>query len=148
MNEYVNASKLIKSINNYQEGAKAALNPTDGDADYYKGKIDACKDIQEFITSLQQEQPGLPDMEGARDYYYHKGLYTGMAQGRADALKILEEFAKSKADPVIVIKQEEQPKMNIPSAGSGAMGTTHEDEKEQEKDYVMHYYGAINRFGL
>ena len=25
---------------------------------------------------------------------------------------------------------------------------TNEDEKEQEKDYVMHYYGAINRFGL
>lgn len=33
------------------------LNPTDGDADYYKGKIDACRDIQEVITSLQQEQP-------------------------------------------------------------------------------------------
>lgn len=54
--KYVDADKLIKSVNNYQEGAKAALNPTDGDADYYKGKIDACKDIQEFITSLQQEQ--------------------------------------------------------------------------------------------
>ena len=55
--KYIDADKLIKSVNNYQEGAKAALNPTDGDADYYKGKIDACKDMQEFITSLQQEQP-------------------------------------------------------------------------------------------
>ena len=25
---------------------------------------------------------------------------------------------------------------------------TKEDEKEQEEDYVMHYYGALNRFGL
>ena len=54
--KYIDADKLIKSVNNYQEGAKAALNPTDGDADYYKGKIDACKDIQEFINSHQQEQ--------------------------------------------------------------------------------------------
>ena len=53
--KYIDADKLIKSVNNYQEGAKAALNPIDGDADYYKGKIDACKDIQEFITSRQQE---------------------------------------------------------------------------------------------
>ena len=54
--KYIDAGKLIKSVNNYQEGAKAALNPTDGDANYYKGKIDACEDIQEFITSLHQEQ--------------------------------------------------------------------------------------------
>ena len=53
--KYIDADKLIKSVNNYQEGAKAALNPIDGDADYYQGKIDACKDIQEFITSRQQE---------------------------------------------------------------------------------------------
>lgn len=25
---------------------------------------------------------------------------------------------------------------------------TDEDEKEQEEDYAMHYYGALNRFGL
>ena len=55
--KYIDADKLKKSIGNYMEGAHAALNPTDGDADYYKGKIDACKDMQEFITSLQQEQP-------------------------------------------------------------------------------------------
>ena len=73
--------------------------------------------------SLQQEQPELPEKDIAK-YYYHKGVYEGLSQGRADALKILDEFAKSKADPVIVIKQEKQPKMNIPSAGSGAMGTT------------------------
>ena len=52
MNEYVNASKLIKSVNNYQ---RAALNPIDGDDDYFHGKIDACKDIKEIIIFLQQE---------------------------------------------------------------------------------------------
>lgn len=55
--KYIDADKLKKSIGNYMEGAHAALNPADGDADYYKGKIDACKDMQEFITSHQQEQP-------------------------------------------------------------------------------------------
>lgn len=60
--KYIDAEKLIKSVNNYREGAKAALNPIDGYADYYKGKIDACENIQEFITSLQQEQPQL-DLE-------------------------------------------------------------------------------------
>ena len=54
---YIDADKLLKSVNNYQELAKAALNPTDGDSDYYKGKIDAYKDMQEFITALLQEQP-------------------------------------------------------------------------------------------
>ena len=60
MSKYIDAEKLKKSIGNYVEGAHAALNPIDGNADYYKGKIDACKDIQEFISSLQQEQP-MPD---------------------------------------------------------------------------------------
>lgn len=55
--KYIDADKLKKSIGNYMEDAHAALNPVDGDADYYKGKIDACKDMQEFITSIQQEQP-------------------------------------------------------------------------------------------
>ena len=54
--KYIDAEKLIKSLNNYQNDAEAALNPIDGDADYFKGKIDACKDIQEVISYLQQEQ--------------------------------------------------------------------------------------------
>lgn len=62
MIKYIDADKLIKSVNNYQEWAKAESNPTYGYADYYKGKIDACKDIQEFITSLRQEQPEM-DLE-------------------------------------------------------------------------------------
>ena len=54
---YIDAEKLIKSVNHYQEGAKAAFNPIEDDADYYKGKIDACEDIHELITSLQQSRP-------------------------------------------------------------------------------------------
>lgn len=57
MAKYIDADKLKKSIGNYAEGAHAALNALDGDADYYKGKIDACKDIQKYIASLQHEQP-------------------------------------------------------------------------------------------
>ena len=82
--KYVDTDKLVKSINNYQEGAKAALNPTDGDADYYKGKIDACKDIQEFIATLQQEQPDV-DLEGEA---------TKFVQSK--------EFIESKESPVLL----------------------------------------------
>lgn len=57
MTHYIDADKLIKSVNNYQEGAKAALNPIDGNADYYKGKIDACEDMKDLINSLQQKEP-------------------------------------------------------------------------------------------
>lgn len=79
MSKYIDADKLIKSVNNYQEGAKAALNPTDGDADYYKGKIDACEDIQEFITSLQQEQDIGEVSDGYHTFnelYYYRMLYN------------------------------------------------------------------------
>lgn len=61
MSKYIDAEKLKKSIGNYVKGAHAALNPIDGDADYYKGKIDACKDMQEVIASLQQEQESIAE---------------------------------------------------------------------------------------
>lgn len=66
--------------------------------------------VVEIINSLQQEQPKLPKKEIA-EYYYHKGVYEGLSQGRADAQKILEEYMKRQANPVIVIKQQEQPKL-------------------------------------
>ena len=65
--KYIDADKLIKSVNNYKEGAKAALNPIDGDADYYKGKIDACKDIQEFITGLQKLPSPQPNWKPSKE---------------------------------------------------------------------------------
>ena len=78
--KYIDAEKLIKSVNNYQEGAKAALNPIDGDADYYKGKIDACKDMQEFITSLQQKQTDMGEVSDGyhtfNELYYYRMLYN------------------------------------------------------------------------
>lgn len=55
--KYIDAEKLNKSVNRYRDNAKSAFNPIEDDADYYKGKIDACKDIQMYIASLQQEQP-------------------------------------------------------------------------------------------
>lgn len=56
---YIDAEKLIKFVNRYHEDAKAAFNPIEDDADYYKGKIDACEDMQEVIASLKQEEPGV-----------------------------------------------------------------------------------------
>ena len=83
--EYIPTDKLKKSIGNYMEGAHAALNPIDGDADYYKGKIDACKDIQEFITALQQEQPKVDLEKEATKFVQSK------------------EFIESKESPVLLI---------------------------------------------
>ena len=75
MSKYIDAEKLKKSIGDYAEGAQAALNPIDGDADYYKGKIDACKDIQEFIASLHQEQPEV-DLDLDREIIKYKVPFT------------------------------------------------------------------------
>ena len=79
MSKYIDAEKLKKSIGNYVEGARAALNPIDGDADYYKGKIDACKDIQEFITLLFLEQDMGDVSDGYHTFnelYYYRMLYN------------------------------------------------------------------------
>lgn len=65
-----------------------------------------------LIDSLPQERPEIPKIERA-DYYYHEGVCKGFSQGSAEALKILEEFMKRKADPVIVIKQQEQPEVDL-----------------------------------
>lgn len=105
--KYIDAEKLIKSVKNYQEGVKAAFNPIDGDADYYKGKIDACEDIKDIIASLQQEQPQVeldnhtimeeirkcgcnPNEFDVARHFYELGQRTKYQQDRA-------EFAKLKA---------------------------------------------------
>lgn len=72
MNKYINAGKLIKSVNRYRDNAKAAFNPIEDDADYYKGKIAACEDIQKSIISFQQEQP--EDSKGK--FVFPKFLYA------------------------------------------------------------------------
>lgn len=43
------------SIKNYMQGAIDTKNPIDGDADYYQGKIDACRDILELLKEQPQE---------------------------------------------------------------------------------------------
>ena len=49
--KYIDFEKLIESVKYYREGAKSAFNPIEDDADYYNGKIDACKDIQDLTKS-------------------------------------------------------------------------------------------------
>lgn len=89
--KYIDADKLKKSIDNYMEGAHAALNPIDGEADYYFGKIDACRDIQEFIASIQQEQEEV-DLEMEIDEYYHENL--GFIISPIDTRTIVEHIAR------------------------------------------------------
>lgn len=78
--KYIPVEKLKKSIGNYEKGAHAALNPIDGNADYYKGKIDACKDIQDLIDSLQQKQIDMGEVSDGyhtfNELYYYRMLYN------------------------------------------------------------------------
>lgn len=87
--KYIDADKLIANLER-QNVDKKIIEP-----------------LINIINSLPQEHPELPNKEIA-EYYYHKGLYEGLSQGFADSLKILDRFAQIKADPVIVIKQQEQ----------------------------------------
>lgn len=96
--KYIDAEKLIKSVNNYQEGAKAALNPIDGNADYYKGKIDACEDMRWFIASHQQEQPDFP----TTDEQVKEFLATH------PKIKVPEKYK----NPDWLFKKQEQPEEN------------------------------------
>ncbi len=106
MAHYIDADRLKEAVEK-----KYNSNDTVGDR-WDLGYDTACEQILEIIDSLQQEQPELPNIERA-EYYYRKGVYEGLSQGRADALKILEEYMKRKADPVIVIKQQEQPEVDL-----------------------------------
>lgn len=57
MTKYINAERLIESINSYQYGVKSTYDLFGIYPNYFKGKIDACVDIKEsIIDSLQQEQ--------------------------------------------------------------------------------------------
>ena len=82
--KYIDADKLTKSINNYRQDAKGALNPIDGYADYYKGKIGACKDIQDFIDSLRQEQQEVDLEKEVNNYLKIRHLHIKDG-GRVDA---------------------------------------------------------------
>ena len=62
------------SIKNYMQGAIDTKNPIDGDADYYQGKIDACRDILELL----KEQPQELD-EAAEEYAYNEYPSQGVA---------------------------------------------------------------------
>ena len=107
MSKYIDADKLIHDL---EERIYAYSEGYAGGDNYRKDAIETLlKDVR-YQCSLQQEQPELPKIA---DYYYHKGLYEGLSQGRADALKILEESMKRKADPVIVIKQQEQQEVDL-----------------------------------
>lgn len=101
--KYIDAEKLKAEI-------ERRINDLTSGSDY-SARCEL-REILTFIDSLQQEQPEPPQIEIA-DYYYHKGVYEGLSRGRADALKILDEFMKVNANPVIVIKQQEQQEVDF-----------------------------------
>lgn len=104
--KYIDADKLKAEIRRRIDWLNTAT------GDFAEGRRAEMHSLYDFIDSHQQEQPEPPKIEIA-EYYYHKGIYEGLSQGRADALKILEEFMKRKAEPVIVIKQQEQQEMDL-----------------------------------
>ena len=64
-----------------------------------------------LIDSLQQEQPELPPV-GYAETYYQKGLHDGIVKGQMEILKWIEESEKRKAEPFLVIKEQEHPKVD------------------------------------
>ena len=76
------------------------------------GWVDACEKYGKwkFVKVEQQEQPELQPI-GYAETYYQKGLYDGIIKGRMEILKWLEDIEKRKAEPVIVIKQQEHPEV-------------------------------------
>lgn len=68
--------------------------------------------ILPLINSLQQEQPELPPM-GYAETYYQKGLHDGIIKGQTEILKRFNEIEKRKAEPFLVIKDQEQPEVDL-----------------------------------
>lgn len=120
--KYIDAGLLRKAIEEERKSIEGLF--IEGDNNFYDGQDDAYNHTLALIDSLQQKQPELPQIERA-EYYYHKGVYEGLSQGRADALKMLDEFMKRQANPVIVIKQQEQPEVDL--------------NAEIEKELRLHY---------
>lgn len=107
--KYIDVDKLKEEIERLYDGEAPKH---DQQCDFNDGYFMGISVISNLIDSLQQEQPELPRIARA-EYYYNKGVYEGISQGRADALKILDEFMKRKADPIIVIKQQERLEVDL-----------------------------------
>lgn len=110
MGKYIDAGLLKSKLKNVATEFKTGNYYLDN-SEQAVGYENALMDFEQIIDSLQQGQPEQQEPPGIEraEYYYHKGVYEGISQGRAEALKILEKFMKVNADPVIVIKQQEQP---------------------------------------
>lgn len=120
MSKYIDAEKLTK----FEETLADIIVSSQGLCTY-----EACKDMAKseapfLITSLQQEQPELPPI-GYAETYYQKGLHDGIIKGQTEILKGLEEIEKRKAEPVLVIKEQELPEVGL----------------EKEIDWLFDNYG-------
>ena len=107
MSKYIDADRLKAEIERFS--ATEYGDNTFGD-DIANGALDYV--LEEIIPSLQQEQSELQPI-GYAETYYQKGLHDGIIKGRMEILKKLEDIEKRKAEPVIVIKQQEQPEVDL-----------------------------------
>lgn len=110
--KYLDADKLIAEINALKERYSSCVAKNETEKCYKSGRLIGYEDALYKIASLQQEQPELPPI-GYAETYYQKGLHDGIIKGRMEILKGLEEIEKRKAEPVLVIKEQEQPEVDL-----------------------------------
>lgn len=101
--KYIDVKKLIAEIERLK-----ATNPSEYNYQNAEGYIWALEDIEKFIDSPMQEQTELPSI-GHVETYYQKGLHDGIIKGRMEILEKVAEIEKRKVEPILVIKEHEQP---------------------------------------
>ncbi len=115
--KYIDADKLIAEIEKLLAKAKndevKAFAKKDAAGHLIAvTKTAVCVKIKKLIASLQQERPELPPI-GYAETYYQKGLRDGIIKGQIEILKGLEDVENRKAEPVLVIKEQEQPEVEL-----------------------------------
>jgi len=116
MSKYIDAEKLIAYLKKTMESYKSQMvDPTKYPIDHIDLMAFLAREYQAIIAnveSLQQEQTELPPI-GYAETYYQKGLHDGFIKGLTETIKGLEEIEKRKAEPHLVIKEQEQPEVDL-----------------------------------
>lgn len=105
MSKYIDADKFIEVL---EEMKKAEYENCGG----VNAKTRILQEVQELIPSLQQEQPELPPI-GYAATCYQKGLGDGIIKGQMEILGRLEGIENRKAEHVLVIKEQDQPEVDL-----------------------------------
>lgn len=106
--KYIEADRLKEKLDEHYRKYQSKYMETR--TPYTQGLIDALDLAEQVIDSLQQEQPDFPTTDKEIDIFL------------ATHPKV--EVPNKYKTPDWLWDEQERPKINIPSAGSGAMGTT------------------------